>query len=271
MREYVENISKSEIMELYLKGNSIRSISKIMNCSYPCAHKVLKKNNLIKEKDKYIRQTDDYFFETNSEKSCYWAGFIAADGNVSKCNGSSKIRIELSNKDYLHLENFKKCLNLNQSVKNRTRITKDKKHNYSYIQFCSSKIMKDLKDNFNIVEKKSLVLEPPSLIDEFFIKDFIRGYFDGDGTVYVSNKKISVQFLGTKSFLEWIKKNIKENCKNTLNPSVLKKSGSNIFCLQFSGKQVRDILCWLYNNSSKDARLERKYEKYIQYLESNIK
>ena len=47
---------------------------------------------------------NDNYFESYTLENCYYAGFIAADGNIDK--NLKKITITLSNKDKGFLENF---------------------------------------------------------------------------------------------------------------------------------------------------------------------
>ena len=65
---------------------------------------------------KYDKQ---FFNKIDNEEKSYWAGFIAADGNIRK--DFLKMRIELNIKDYSHLEKFKKSINGNNPIKESIR------------------------------------------------------------------------------------------------------------------------------------------------------
>lgn len=39
------------------------------------------------------------------------------------------------------------------------------------------------------VPNKSLILKFPTTLPNELVNDFIRGYFDGDGSVYINNKR----------------------------------------------------------------------------------
>jgi len=267
MREYKENISKKEVIGLFLNGKSMRSIAKIVGCSYPYVFKILKNNGYKDNIQKKEITTNDSFFANYNKLSCYWAGFFAADGNLFKDrDGGSAIKIELSVIDCDHLFIFKKLLNLSQDVKFRERISFGKKHQYSYVQFRSAKIMRDLILNFNIVAKKSLILIPPPLsIDEKYVKDYIRGYLDGDGCICDDINRFRISFVGTKSFLEWIKEKIKINLYDITNPSVNKKTDCEYtYSLEYTGMQIFTILDWLYEDSDNNMRLLRKYNVYAK-------
>ncbi|NYO85812.1 hypothetical protein G4A66_28110, partial [Escherichia coli] len=49
---------------------------------------------------------NDSYFSTPNLENCYWAGFIAADGNIRQNNQT--FAIALAKKDRQHLEQFKK-------------------------------------------------------------------------------------------------------------------------------------------------------------------
>jgi hypothetical protein len=59
---------------------------------------------LLKVKFPSVKKTvffDENFFEVPNLLNCYWAGFIAADGNISKNN--KKFSIQIGDKDFIHL------------------------------------------------------------------------------------------------------------------------------------------------------------------------
>ena len=113
---------------------------------------------------------------------------------------------------------------------------------------------------FNVTPRKSHMLKAPSLRQQNCIAAFIRGYMDGDGSIYESNLRPFVSFNGTKEMLTWIKTQIQKYVNDTGNPSVIPHS--TIFKLTFSGQGCLNILRWLYSNSRSHNRLNRKYRKY---------
>jgi len=118
----------------------------------------------------------------------------------------------------------------------------------------------------NIVERKSLVLKPCLKVPNCMLSHYIRGYYDRDGHILniSNNEQKAIGFSGNFEFLDWIKMIIKNNC-NVGNPKIL--PDKNISCLRFTGnKQAPIIAKWLYEGSTEDTRLDRKYhiakEKY---------
>ena len=94
---------------------------------------------------------------------------------------------------------------------------------------------------------------------------FIRGYFDGDGSLHylkgTNNYRISFT-CGNSDFLCDIKKELQVDVSLGHNKS------TNTYQLQISGRRnLERILNYLYKDSKEETRLNRKYQKYKDCLE----
>jgi len=177
------------------------------------------------------------FFDELTNDSCYWAGFIAADGNLNQRDVA--LRIVLSKKDRIILEEFKAITLYNNEIRDFV----DNGKEYSKLEFYGAREWhKKLKYHFNIVAKKSLILEAPNLINLDHCYSFIIGYLDGDGTCkWFWDKKrnkntFRLGFTGTKSMLKWIRKVLQKIIKSTKyhKPNKISKY-KNIYRLNMSG------------------------------------
>ena len=150
-----------------------------------------------------IYTRDENFFSKDNLtlKSCYWAGFIAADGCINERKNSNSLSIKISNKDYSLLEDFL------IDTKSTNQILKCTGQDQSRLIIRSEQWIKDLREVFNIGPKKSMTYLYPNLIDEELIKAFIIGYMDGDGSVCFIGKDKYLKFsaAGTSEFLNWMK------------------------------------------------------------------
>jgi intein-encoded DNA endonuclease-like protein len=115
----------------------------------------------------------------------------------------------------------------------------------------------DLKQ-YGIVQNKTyLGFSFPEMIPTNFYKDFIRGYFDGDGSIYFTSNKYVLSWVGNEEFLTILKKilnkpqiSLCQNCKSKIT-----------YDLKISGKKyVLRILHYMYDNSNDSIRLTRKYK-----------
>ena len=194
-----------------------------------------------------------YFEIIDSEDKAYWLGFIAADGCIhERYNGNRSLNLSSNIRDLYHLQKFKKSIQCTQNFCRRDQV-----HG---ISISSQDLFYDLVDK-GITPRKSLTLKPPLNVPEDLIRHWIRGYFDGDGSIHIyfdkrpkhhkNPFKFRGSFAGTKEVLDFIKENIK------ISGSVRKPKSKNIYYLRFSGKyQTEKVYDYLYNKAN--IFLERK-------------
>lgn len=121
--------------------------------------------------------------------------------------------------------------------------------------------------NHGCVPNKSLILKPPEINDELKLY-WILGYFDGDGyiSVYYSGGKylrLQTGFTGTYEVLSFIKEYLGWN--QSLRQE--HRCTNNTYRLQATEKPSLDFLSKVYNDETVQFCLERKYNKYKEYLE----
>lgn len=119
---------------------------------------------------------------------------------------------------------------------------------------------------------KSLTLEKMPCIDEKLIRHFIRGYFDGDGSIILSHNTsyykatggtikyiyptYCFMILGTENFLYDILEKTKFK-----HAKIYDTKSEKMKCLKINAKkEYQNIFNYLYNNST--IKLERKYNKW---------
>lgn len=270
-----------KIEQLYNEGKSTREIGKIMNTSGVTISKHLQKMGVkIKDlhKSKQIYSFNENYFKTiDDEHKAYWLGFIAADGcvleptyQVSKRTGKiirkeqGALQIGLQEKDKAHLEKFQK------DIKDTHKINFSKKRKAYDIKILSNIICMDLQQ-YNIVPRKSLVLEFPDNIREDLLRHFIRGYFDGDGSIaFCKNKKgvisigsIQVSIIGTVMFLNTLNNILEDELQFKEKVIDLSNRHKPVTKTIFfsSIAHTKKFLDFIYKDST--IYLDRKYERYL--------
>lgn len=261
-RLHDERINKcKKALELYKTGNySISKLSKIFKTEANPLSRYIKENGInVENKQNKPRFNINVFNSIDTEEKAYWLGFLYADGYVSSTTNVVEVSLALKDKD--HLEKYKKFLGYTGEVKTdhfRCRLAVGNKH------FKNSLV------NLKCIPKKSLVLKFPNkdIISDDLLYPFIRGYVDGDGTIYVSSKNKSVLvIIGTYEFLDEMLNRVKWK-RNKFNQR--KECKSNTYSLRWGGKIGMSILNLLYGKSC--VHLERKYQKYLNFahLYSNV-
>ena len=253
-----------EIKRLYCDElKSVTYIHKYLNISEHQIYNFLKKENLIRSVGKNFKYTcdHDFFFNIDTEEKAYWLGVIYADGNVSKRNNSYFLRISSIDKDWLSL--FFKSIASNH-ILYREYHKKFNKYIYK-VNITSNKLCEDL-INLGCVPNKSKVITMP-LIPDNLIRHFIRGYFDGDGTVsydkYLSySDRCTLRSgicSGSKIFIEQILQYIPSKHK-----TIQKRKNGNLYWFSLSVKDSVQFYNYMYHEAT--IYLPRKkyiFEKYF--------
>ena len=244
----------NKIIDLYKEGYSGIKIAEILNLKSRTVYRLIKKSGITRSNSINSRKyyVDHNFFETiDTEEKAYWLGFLMADGSVSE--KTNKISLALHTSDKGHIEKFLKDLKSNYKIKDYLNNFNSP---YSRVIISSSKIKEDL-IRLGCVPNKSGVLKFPVLNNDLK-SHFIRGYFDGDGSISISGKQFKFRVCGTYEFLKEILINI--GFKNKL----LKRwplRNNNNYDIDIGGNiQVLSICNYLYENST--LFLDRKFERY---------
>lgn len=146
-----------------------------------------------------------------SPKLAYAVGLITTDG----CLSTDGRHIDFTSKDIQLIDLFKTCLSV-EHVKTGSKMSGYSGKRYTRVQFGDIHFYQWLQ-GIGLTPKKSLTLGPLKVPDELFF-DFVRGCFDGDGTIYsfwdrrwVDSFMFYIAFAsGSKKFLLWLQKKIYE-------------------------------------------------------------
>lgn len=193
---------------------------------------------------KYKHNTNHDFFNKETLSSCYWAGFISADGWIQ--SDRSKLGIKLAEKDINHIKRFRDEIETESPIAIKTQKSFGVTRKYAEICVYSHKIIKSLNENFNIADRKTLINQPPTIKCSDCKVAFIVGLLDGDGSVYKVGNGFRTTFLGTKAMLEWVKVILVENLGD-VNSSILEKG--NIYSLTVYNDITIKLIEWIDNNN----------------------
>nr|DAG76107.1 MAG TPA: LAGLIDADG DNA endonuclease family [Caudoviricetes sp.] len=203
----------------------------------------------------------DFFENIDTEEKAYWLGFIAADGCVAKHMRSCTI--ELARRDREHLIKFEKVFGGYYKVKDY-----DREFPSSAITISSVKCCYDLL-KYGITPAKSLTLDVDfSLIEKSLIRHFIRGYFDGNGSIYCNypNRKNGYNYeewgcnlVGAKSIISSI--------ANFFYPKRIPRQKEGCYQIDYNGTTTAyDVLSKLYEDCT--IFLQRKKDLYDEFRSS---
>lgn len=222
----------------------------------------LRTNNKVGGQRKYYVNED--FFKVWSHDMAYILGFWFADGNIKQ---NRVFSIYQHNKDRYLLQ---KILD---RFADREFLYKDKRADFSYISISSKIIYKDLL-NLGGIPAKSLRSDFPFVIPYEYIGDFLRGNFDGDGSIYYdkcNRKYFSCFTTGSKKFADGLKA-----CLDKANVSckIIVRKGKYVKIFTRELKKYNDLyyvrcnaantikLGEFFYRNSPDLKMDRKFDLF---------
>lgn len=267
---YKDKLNEEELIKFYKEGNCQLKCIKRFKCSTRNLKEILKKNNIIPRNKSIANRIyfcdDNYFEKIDSKDKAYFLGLLISDG-WNKNNGFG---ISLLEKDKYILESFKQYIKYTGNL--LTYINKAIKQNRMYSLIVTSKKLSNDLSKLGCIPAKSHKTYFPDIPEEFH-SHFIRGVFDGDGSVSLNKKNTLIfNILGNFTLINEIQKIMIENC--SLSKTKLKqykKENKNMFYLTYAGNiQTKRIYNWLYQDCD-DLYLKRKKEKFDETFKILVK
>lgn len=251
--------TEKEICNFYEeKGETILFISKRYHCRAEAIRAVLKKYNIaIKRKgcSKNRLLKEDFFDSIDTEEQAYFLGLLFTDGNVAYDEKRAPmISISLKISDIEILQKFKELLNMSSEL----RYDKRKNKECAILSFRSQHMANSLAQ-YGIVPRKTYVTKHLPSVPEKFLKDFLRGCLDGDGSIYKETKsqKYRIDFC---SCHKTICEEFRELCNSFLekpNTNTIANYGTAYHIRFNEQKTVKRLATVLYKDSK--ISLARKY------------
>lgn len=250
--------NEQEIVDLYLSGEPMIKIAeRYEGAKHHHIDWILKKHNVKKRSNKQNSRKFDlnhrYFDVIDTEEKAYWLGFMTADGYVT---GTNYVALALKKSDESHVEKLKTAIDATYDVKTYKA---GEGFQCARLMVTSEEMVADLHKH-GVTHQKSLTLKYPAIPAELE-RHYIRGYFDGDGSITRYKNQYQFKLLGTKEMLNAVLDKI-GYAGRTLYQRHVGSDVNNYYISIGGNKQVLSILSYLYDDST--VYLERKYQRFVQ-------
>tara|TARA_Y100000591_G_scaffold326589_1_gene349532 strand:+ start:236 stop:1456 length:1221 start_codon:yes stop_codon:yes gene_type:complete len=296
-----KKITKELLEELYIeKQLSLQEIAKIFGCnrqniqywkkkykiegrSKSQARKIAyKKGKIIQKYESKnfkgivsnLTKCNLLFFKNWSSDMAYCLGVIYSDGNIylGKNHGNintnwTGCRLSIGQKDPEILENIKILMDCNAKLyehKERVNPSGIKSGKIYSIQINKAEIVRDLMA-LGLEPNKSMTMKFPE-VPEQFQRHYIRGLWDGDGSIRILNKN-SIKphwrcdyVCGSLSFLKSMMGIFHKN--NIKNIRLYKPPNVEAHYLIIEKDEIPSIFNYFYKDVNKNARYSKKYELF---------
>lgn len=201
--------------------------------------------------EKYFDKVDDF-------KKAYWLGFIMADGYTYKTPNREKyeLAIKIKSTDINHLKEFAKDIEFPEE---KIVIGSGKRNNnvnyYCSLRTYNTHLVTTVMNKHKIVQNKTYVQCLPDSIPKEYIPDFIRGYWDGNGSFAEKGwSACTMSYQLIESFAKYFDEN---NIEYTLRKQLC-KSGNYLHLIRIRNKSQEEFIKLIY--PPEKYALKRKYD-----------
>lgn len=191
----------------------------------------------------------------------YWVGYFSAGGN---CTTENKVRLVSTPENKDLLISFRNFIGA-ETVQIRNFLYKGKYEQCS-IDVRSDKLCESL-DLYALRRSKDLIVPQLRLLKDEFVRDFVRGYFDADGSCFYDGQNKQWLFAEITGYLPMITVLRETLIKYGVIDGTKKITrNGKIYRLRFPKEAAKKLFRFIYNGKSGYA-LGRKRKMVEDYFE----
>lgn len=208
------------------------------------------------------RINEKFFNEIDTEEKAYILGFIMADGGIY-INNAHRLYFSLSYKDIEILNKIQAAMESNYDIKIIEQSNSFGKSTIARLTIYCKEIIDDLLalgfDNNKTGNEFIPNIEPA------LIRHFLRGFFDGDGTIFKSRGYDTVGFTSSLDMLNAISELLSKELSLDIKKIYTESGNKQAYRLYYSKQEeVYKIYNYLYDNAT--IYLERKKDKFVDTI-----
>ena len=253
-----------QIINLYNNGSNCRQIADLLSTRIHIIYNILNKHGVKlrnNSESKILYNIDQQYFDIiDTEEKAYFLGFIYADGHNNRKNNA--VILSLKSADINIVQR------LNNLIQDKQVKTYTDKQNYTRVSLqITNKHISETLEKIGVLQDKTHHCVFPTL-NPILNRHFIRGYFDGDGSIFYTTNKAGTKnyrcsFVGTKIFLLELEK-ILTMAGITCHIDKAFYDKTNVVTKLYltSSKQCEKLFPFLYDKAT--IYLDRKHDRFIQ-------
>lgn len=208
------------------------------------------------------RINEKFFNKIDTEEKAYILGFIMADGGIY-INNAHRLYFSLSYKDIEILNKIQAAMESNYDIKIIEQSNSFGKSTIARLTIYCKEIIDDLLalgfDNNKTGNEFIPNIEPA------LIRHFLRGFFDGDGTIFKSRGYDTVGFTSSLDMLNAINELLSKELSLDIKKIYTESGNKQAYRLYYSKQEeVYKIYNYLYDNAT--IYLERKKDKFVDTI-----
>lgn len=248
---------EDEIIQRYQNGETGNSLAKIFNCSRNSIYELLKRNDISRRLQVVYPINEHYFDMIDHQNKAYILGFLFADGYHYQIKNI--IKLQLASKDKEILIKFREILSSPDK-----KLYQDKRDGSYSLELCNKHLSQQL-EKLGMVQNKTFEIRVPFKEIKGFESHFVRGYYDGDGTISKRTKgnRWDVSITSNSAFVNDLNFLLKQFLDIEFG---ITQQGKVQDIRTSNKKKINLFLNWIYEDA--ELYLERKYLRAQNFLDS---
>jgi hypothetical protein len=224
---------------------------------------------------------NERFFNSWSREMAYVLGIIYTDGNLqapkkmntNKRDYSRVARVSIGQKEPEILQKILRLMSCNAKLYfSPQREYKNAVAGKLYYISIGSNQLYDALSRIGLKPKKSRDIRFPDMPEEC-VRHFIRGCWDGDGSVYIEcrqDRLVASYVCGSYAFIEDLLVHLEKAGLPKRNIYETKRGERASYYFKYSGRQCNQLYHYLYDDVPPAQYLERKYLLFKKYCDRSL-
>lgn len=262
-------IGETNVIQEYLDGASVRDLADKYGFTRQNVSQYLKRNG-IKIEQRIFTQSpytlDEHWLdELDCQEKYYFCGMFFADGTNSV--DRNQIRMKLHIKDIDRLKLFQKWFHSNRPLLPLDKDGEIRTYGNCKEMVLTSKHLCDRLTELGAPDNKSTILQFPGFVPDDMMNHFIRGYFDGDGSITLFAKtkngevRANVTFVSSHDFIKGLNQYLEDHL--SIRPNVYHRENFSLLKIE-KAQELKKFLDWLYQNAN--CFMARKHDRAVEFL-----
>ena len=222
-------------------------------------------------------QLNESLFSQWSQRMAYVLGYIFTDGSLCRV-GQGGFRVSISSIDREHLEKLAAILGegvpIEKRKQSKTGFSGTEDRYIHLISFTRPEMIADLR-KLGLTERKSLTMQFPDVPEEF-LRDFIRGCWDGDGSITGRNQfgvghrpLVAAYVTGSLAFITGMRERLRKYGFGRLTIQTRQPDGVTTknpsYSMKIFGGLALEFCRFLYDDVPDGLFLTRKFLTYKDF------
>ncbi len=260
---------KIDIVTKYISGKNCTEIAKDYDITPTAVNGILKRRDIPRRPQSMAQRkynlNVNFFDQIDTQEKAYFLGILYADGYNDTNRNAVNLQLIEPDKEILE-----KLTNLIQPSKPLQYIKiKNERHNNCFRLVIANKHISQQLVILGCTNNKTFTLKFPTFLSPNLFPHFIRGYYDGDGSLNVKTNNSCVNIVSTLPFCRSLSNIFHEVLHiNSYIRKCHKGRNTTTRMIETAGNlQVLSFLDWIYANSR--LHLSRKYQKYLTLIKTH--